>query len=132
LRLDLLGKLYFSIGGPFIIFWVSVAMTSMEDEIQELRETVAKFNCLRLESELPGPSSVPVVTPAAVPDPPQPVETDFVVLERFVCMPRERQCPTLSGKFGTGIYEWVEEAEACMWARRRLDSVPVRKIDDFM
>lgn len=53
----------------------------------------------------------------AVPDPPQPVDANPVVQERFVFVPRDRRCPKFSGKSGTGIDEWVEEAQACMQAR---------------
>ncbi len=105
---------------PFPIVGVSVAMTGMEDEMRELRELVAQLKAdndrLRRERELPGPSTVPVAL-AGVPGPPQSVKADSVVPERFVFVPRDRRCPNFSGKSGTGIDEWVEEAEACMRAR---------------
>lgn len=119
---DPLDRLYFSSSGS--VFGVSVVMTSMEEEMQELRELVAQLRAdnerMRREQapgELPGPSIAPVVGSAAMPDPPQPVETDSVVPDRFVFVPRDRRCPKFSGKSGTGIDEWVEEAEACMRAR---------------
>lgn len=94
--------------------------------MQELRELVAQLRAdndrLRRESEqvpgeLPGPSTTPVVATAAVSGPPQPVAIDTVVPERFVFVPRDRRCPKFCGRSGTGIDEWVEEAEACMRAR---------------
>lgn len=93
-------------------------MTGMEDEMQELWELVAQLKAEndRLRRELPGPSTVPAA-PAGAPGPPQPNEADSVVPERYVFVPSDRRCPKFSGKFGTGIDEWVEEAEACMWAR---------------
>ncbi len=105
---------------------MSVALTSMEDEMQELREIVAQLRAdndrLRREreqvpGELPGPSTVNGVASTARPDPPQPVETNFVGPERFICVPRDRRCPKFSGKSGIGVDEWVEEAEACMRVR---------------
>ncbi|XP_051757206.1 uncharacterized protein LOC127516505 [Ctenopharyngodon idella] len=58
-----------------------------------------------------------VLHSAAMPDPPQPAETDTVVPDRFVFVPSNRRFPKCIGKSGTGIDEWVEETEACMWAR---------------
>lgn len=92
--------------------------------MQELRELVMQLRAdndrLRREQmpgKLPGSSSAPLVPTMAAPDPPQPVDTDSVVPEHFVFVPRDRQCPKFSGKSGTGIEEWVEEAQACMRAR---------------
>ncbi len=101
-------------------------MTSMEDEMQELREIVAQLRAdndrlhrerEQVPGELPGPSTVNGVASTAMPDPPQPVETNFVGPERFICVPRDRRCPKFSGKSGIGVDEWVEEAEACMRVR---------------
>ncbi|KAI2644901.1 Gag polyprotein [Labeo rohita] len=92
----------------------------MEDEMQELRELVAQLRTdndrLRRERESSGSNTVPVATVTAH-GPPQPVEPDLVVPERFVFVPRDRRCTKFSGKSGIGIEEWVEEAEACMRAR---------------
>nr|XP_055046935.1 uncharacterized protein LOC129432507 [Misgurnus anguillicaudatus] len=99
-------------------------MTNIEEEMQELRELVAQLRAdddrLRSErepGESPGPSVAPSVVPAVMSDPPQPVASDSVVPDRFVMVPRDRRCPKFCGKSGTGIDEWVEEAEACMRAR---------------
>lgn len=71
-------------------------MTSMEDEMQELRELVAQLKAdndhLHRERELPGPSNVPVAT-ATASGPPQPV--DLVVPEWFVFVPRDRRVQNL-------------------------------------
>lgn len=77
----------------FPIVGVSVAMTSMEDEMRELRELVAQLKAdndrLRHERELPGPSTVPVAL-AGMPGTPQPVEADSVVPGK-ICFCAQRQ-----------------------------------------
>ena len=55
------------------------------------------------------PSDPPPLPPTNPVNPP--------VAVRLVFVPRDRKCPSFSGKSGISIDEWVEEAQACMHAR---------------
>lgn len=100
----------------------------MEDELQELRDLIAQLKAdnekLRQERVSAGPS---VGEPSMVEQPvadqlvstPRPVNNPVepAITERLVFVPRDRKCPSFSGKSGISIDDWVEEAQACMRAR---------------
>ncbi len=95
----------------------------MEDELQELRELVAKLRAdntaLRQDQALAGPSNLSQVPNVSGPPfaPPQAIDAGAISTERYVFIPRDRRCPKFNGRSGVGINEWVEEAQACMRSR---------------
>ncbi len=91
----------------------------MEDELQELRELVAKLRAdntaLRQDQALAGPSNLSQVPNVSGPPfAPQAIDAGAISTERYVFIPRDRRCPKFNGRSGVGINEWVEEAQACM------------------
>lgn len=56
-----------------------------------------------------------VVDPA--PRASQAAGSSFPIVERLVCIPRERKCPKFSDKSGTNVVEWLEEAWASIHVR---------------
>lgn len=101
----------------------------MEEELQELREMIdllrADNERLRQEriSVPPGPVDAPPSVPGpSVPSQPSNANGEVNRPERFVFVPRDRKCPKFNGRFGLGIEEWVEEAQACMRVRHLSDT----------
>ncbi|KAI7799663.1 hypothetical protein IRJ41_008650 [Triplophysa rosa] len=96
----------------------------MEEELQELRETIAQLKAdnERLCQECSSAPPVSVDFPPAAPGPSivtsQPSSNEHTALpERYVFIPLDRRCPKFNGRVGLSIDEWVEEAQACMQAR---------------
>lgn len=106
----------------------------MEEELQELRDLIAQLKAdnerLRQERATAavrsdsGPSNAPPPLPGT-PTAEAGMSTyrsdtggQALGPERFVLVPRDRKCPTFSGKSSLSVNEWVEEAQACMRARR--------------
>ena len=89
----------------------------MEEELAQLRELVLQLKVdnekLRQERSTAGPS--PVNPPSG--DALRTYPVNPPATERLVFVPRDRKCPSFSGKSGISVYEWVEEAQACMRAR---------------
>lgn len=92
----------------------------MDEELRELRELVAQLRAdnekLRHEQvpvEQPDPSNISI--PAVVD--PLPAVPSSSAAERFVFVPRDRNCPKFNGRSGIMIEEWVEEAQTCMRLR---------------
>lgn len=94
----------------------------MEEELRELRETVAQLRIdndrLRQEqSAHPGPSGPSSMSSGPPPSTPQSSNEGVAPPERYVFVPRDRRCPKFSGRSSLDIEEWIEEAQACMQAR---------------
>lgn len=90
-------------------------MQELRDLIAQLRADNEKLRQERASNMSSGePSTVerPVDTPPSLNHPVEPSVT-----ERLVFVPRDRKCPSFSGKSGISIDDWVEEAQACMRAR---------------
>lgn len=95
---------------------------NMEEELQEMRELVAKLKAdnerlLREQQPVglsdPAAASSSMTSPAMSPS----VAAGTAVTERLVFIPRDRRCPKFSGTGVVRINEWVEEAQACMRVR---------------
>lgn len=93
----------------------------MENELQELRDLVIKLiaDNERLRQEQPLVSSLGTTNDSAAAAVARPAlaSTSAAQVDRFVFVPSDRKCPNFSGTSGIGIDEWVDEAQACMWAR---------------
>jgi len=95
----------------------------MEEELQELRELEVqlwadneKLHQERIlvaspgSSILPGDAGVLPVTPPVIS-----VGANAGLSEWYVFEPRDSKCSKFNGRSGTGISEWIEEAQAPQW-----------------
>lgn len=78
------------------------------DEMQQLRDQIAQLQAEKnrwQQQQNSGSGSASASQPTSM------------SAERFVFIPRDKKCPTFSGKSGMGYDEWKEEVQACMRAR---------------
>lgn len=105
----------------------------MDEDLQELRDLVAQLKAenerLKLERTIAARSdadrpSVPPLPADTLADGSNASVSQLDTgsqargSERLVFVPRDRKCPSFTGKSGISITEWVEEAQACMRIRR--------------
>ncbi|KAL2089535.1 hypothetical protein ACEWY4_014223 [Coilia grayii] len=86
---------------------------AQEQELQELRDLVAQLKADndKLKRQVPTHSGDGATSSVSQ------TWSDVSKGERLVFIPRDRKCPTFTGKSGMKVSEWIEEAEACMRAR---------------
>ncbi|KAK7888995.1 hypothetical protein WMY93_024555 [Mugilogobius chulae] len=95
----------------------------MEEELQQLREQLARLKAdnERLSQEgVPaqaGPSEASQASGASTGQA-RSLGVHTPITERVLVMAKDRKCPFFNGKSGPPLNEWIEEAQACMRARR--------------
>lgn len=98
-------------------------MEAMQEQLQALAEQVrqlqAENNRLREQSASTNDSHSGGFAPSTSGRPPSVLSEP--VSERYVFVPRERNCPRFSGKVSCdlmSVEDWIEEARGCLSVRR--------------